>query len=327
MSMFVRAYLRASTSEQDAQRARDMLDRFAHEHNVIICNYYAENESGARLERPELFRLLNDSRPGDVLLIEDVDRLSRLKGDEWEKLKAIIRQRGVWVVAVNVPTTWQHLSPRANEFDSRMFAAINDMLLDMLAAIARRDYEQRRERQQQGITKAKAAGKYRGRQVNKPRYDAINRLLLSGSSWTQVQKTIGCSRSTISSAIKYAASQIEAKALSQTIVDSPTPRSMTLFVSIENGSKFTRGKKKTRELIDWFIEAEFEGQILDGNEYRIPLTAENDEQLKEQVEYLFSEINMIADVRNCMVIDCLLTNDQTRQGWDDCAGCWQCESA
>jgi len=218
MAMFVRAYLRASTSEQDAQRARNMLDRFAHEHNVIICNYYAENESGARLERPELFRLLNDSRPGDVLLIEDVDRLSRLKGDEWEKLKAIIRQRGVWVVAVNVPTTWQHLSPSANEFDSRMFAAINDMLLDMLAAIARRDYEQRRERQQQGIIKAKAAGKYRGRQINKVRYDAINRLLLSGSSWSQVPKTIGCSRSTISSAIKYAVSQNEV-----CIVDSPAP--------------------------------------------------------------------------------------------------------
>ncbi|MFB9087865.1 hypothetical protein ACFFW8_26660 [Erwinia tracheiphila] len=94
-------------------------------------------------------------------------------------------------------------------------------------------------------------------------------------------------------------------------------------MSIENGSKFTRGKKKTRELIDWFIEAEFDGQILGGNEYRIPLTAENDDQLKEQVEYLFSEINMIADDRNCLVIDCLLTNDQTRQGWDDCAGCWQ----
>lgn len=101
---------------------------------------------------------------------------------------------------------------------------------------------------------------------------------------------------------------------------------MTLFVSIENGSKFTRGKKKTRELIDWFIEAEFDGQILGGNEYRIPLTAENNEQLKEQVNYLFSEINMIADDRNCMIIDCLLTNDQTHQGWDDCAGCWQCDS-
>jgi hypothetical protein len=150
--------------------------------------------------------------------------------------------------------------------------------------------------------------------------------LLSGSSWTQVQKTIGCSRSTISSAIKYAASQIQAKTLVETPVASPAPRSMTLFVSIENGSKFTRGKKKTRELIDWFIEAEFDGQILGGNEYRIPLTAENNEQLKEQVDYLFSEINKIADDRNCMIIDCLLTNDQTHQGWDDCAGCWQCDS-
>ncbi len=34
-------------------------------------------------------------------------------------------------------------------------AAINDMLLDMLAAVARRDYEQRRERQRHGISKAK----------------------------------------------------------------------------------------------------------------------------------------------------------------------------
>lgn len=216
---------------------------FKYEHNVVICNYYAENESGAHLDRPELFRLLNDSRAGDVLLIEDVDRLSRLKGDEWEKLKAIIRQRGVWVVAVNVPTTWQHLSPKSNEFDNRMFAAINDMLLDMLAAIARRDYEQRRERQQQGIIKAKAAGKYRGRQINEARYDAINRLLLSGSSWSQVQKTIGCSRSTISSAIKYAERQNKVSPLLQ-ITDAPAPLSMTLFVSIENGSKFTRGKKK-----------------------------------------------------------------------------------
>ena len=204
MTYFVRAYLRASTLEQDAQRARGVLDRFALDRGVSICNYYAENESGAQLNRPELFRLLADSRPRDVLLVEDVDRLSRLKAGEWEKLKSIIRRQEVRVVAVNVPTTWQHLAPTQNEFDARMFGAINDMLLDMLAAIARRDYEQRRERQTQGIAKAKAVGKYRGRQINKGRYDAINRLLASGSSWSTVEKTIGCSRSTIASAVKYA---------------------------------------------------------------------------------------------------------------------------
>lgn len=206
MTAFIRAYLRASTSEQDAQRARTMLDRFSSDHQVVICNYYVENESGAHLNRPELFRLLSDSRPGDVLLVEDVDRLSRLAAGEWERLKSLIRERDVRVVAVNVPTTWQHLKPARSDFDARMVGAINEMLIDMLAAIARRDYDQRRERQSQGIAKAKAAGKYTGRRGDTDRYDAINRLLASNSSWSQVQRTIGCSRSTISAAIKHATS-------------------------------------------------------------------------------------------------------------------------
>ena len=246
MPHFIRAYLRASTNEQDAQRARGSLDRFAHEHGVIICNYYAENESGAHLKRPELFRLLADSRPSDILLVEDIDRLSRLANTEWENLKGIIRKREVRVVAVNVPTTWQHLSPIQNEFDARMFGAINDMLLDMLAAIARRDYEQRRERQKQGIEKARTAGKYRGRMVDLERYNAINRLLASGSSWNVVQKTIKCSRSTISSAIKYSSLAVSTQC-ADSEVESKKSVTIILWVHVENGSKFTRGKKTVRE--------------------------------------------------------------------------------
>ena len=197
---FVRAYLRASTSEQDASRALAAIDSFAEERGLNICNYYIENESGSRLDRPELFRLLKDCRHNDILLIEDVDRLSRLTGEDWNSLKKLIRQKDIRVMAINVPTTW--IASGSHDFDSRMFAAINDMLLDMLAAVARRDYEQRRERQRQGISKAKKEGRYKGRQANKERYDAINRLLDSGSSWSQVQKIMACSRGTISSAVK-----------------------------------------------------------------------------------------------------------------------------
>lgn len=197
---FVRAYLRASTSEQDASRALAAIDSFADERGLNICNYYIENESGSRLDRPELFRLLNDCRQNDILLIEDVDRLSRLTGEDWNSLKKLIRQKDIRVMAINVPTSW--IASASHDFDSRMFAAINDMLLDMLAAVARRDYEQRRERQRQGINKAQKEGKYKGRQVNQARYDAINRLLDSGSSWSQVQKIMACSRGTISSAVK-----------------------------------------------------------------------------------------------------------------------------
>jgi DNA invertase Pin-like site-specific DNA recombinase len=69
VQMFVRAYLRASTKEQDARRAKEDLRRFAKERGLKIAAYYTENESGASLNRPELFKLLEDSHPGDLLLI------------------------------------------------------------------------------------------------------------------------------------------------------------------------------------------------------------------------------------------------------------------
>ena len=56
--MFVRAYLRASTDEQDANRAREELKAFAAGRGLSVACWYVENESGAKLARPELFRLL-----------------------------------------------------------------------------------------------------------------------------------------------------------------------------------------------------------------------------------------------------------------------------
>ncbi|WOB37401.1 recombinase family protein [Xanthomonas hortorum] len=320
MTTFVRAYLRASTDEQDAQRARSGLDQFARDRGVRICNYYAENASGARLDRAELFRLLADSRPHDVLLVEDVDRLSRLGRAEWEKLKTLIRERAVRVVAVNVPTTWQHLAPLQNEFDARMFGAINDMLLDMLAAIARRDYEQRRQRQAQGIAKAKVAGKYRGRQIDRARYGAINRLLASGSSWSVVQKTVGCSRSTISQAVKHAKLSAQAP---RTELMAAASVAVILWLHVENGSKFTRGKKRVREEIDYLIATSHKSTKLSDTEYRLVIRYADDADLKQQIDDLLHEILHLADLRNCVVDDMSVKNEATGSFWDECDGGWK----
>src|SRR5450631_4757428 len=104
--MFVRAYLRASTSEQDASRAKEQLKAFVTDRGLTIAACYIENESGAKLARPELFRLLADSQPGDILLVEQVDRLSRLTAADWERLKADLTARRVRVVALDLPTSW-----------------------------------------------------------------------------------------------------------------------------------------------------------------------------------------------------------------------------
>ncbi|MGF0521841.1 recombinase family protein [Agrobacterium pusense] len=196
--MFVRAYLRASTKEQDANRAKSDLLAFAKERGLRIAASYVENESGASLQRPELFRLLSDSQPGDILLIEQVDRLSRLNAEDWEKLKNEIKSRQVRVVALDLPTSWSLMSSNADEFTMRMSEAINSMMLDMIAAIARKDYEDRRRRQMQGIAKAKDAGLYKGRPANDARNAAILKMLASGQSWNSIVAATGCSRSTLS---------------------------------------------------------------------------------------------------------------------------------
>lgn len=195
--MFIRAYLRASTKEQDAGRARAYLEVFAAERGLSVAATYVENESGASLQRPELFRLLADSRPGDVLLIEQVDRLSRLNAADWERLRTEIRQRQVKVVALDLPTSWQLAVAHADDFTARMAEAINGMLLDMLAAIARKDYEDRRRRQAQGIAKAKASGVYVGRPEDTKRNAAILDMLRDGRSWTSIIDATKCSRSTL----------------------------------------------------------------------------------------------------------------------------------
>jgi DNA invertase Pin-like site-specific DNA recombinase len=92
--------------------------------------------------------------------------------------------------------TW--LAP-ADDFTTRMLGAVNAMLLDMLAAIARKDYDDRRRRQAQGIAKAKAETPehYRGRPENTQRNAAIACLLGKGLSWSQIEASLGVSRPTI----------------------------------------------------------------------------------------------------------------------------------
>ncbi len=165
--MFVRAYLRASTFQQDASRARGALDAFAGEQGLRIAARYVENESGAKLHRPELFRLLDDCEAGDVLLVEQVDRLSRLTSPDWIKLRAAIDAKQVRIVALDLPTSWTLAAP-ADDFTGRMFAAVNNMMLDVLAAVARKDYEDRRRRQSEGTARAKAKGLYKGRPEKGP---------------------------------------------------------------------------------------------------------------------------------------------------------------
>lgn len=197
--MFIRAYLRASTDSQDASRAKGTLVQFAADNDHKIAAFYTENESGTKLHRPELFRLLDDSHDGDVLLIEQVDRLSRLSPDDWTSLKAIIAAKKVTVVSLDLATSHAALKPSQgqDDFAKGMISAVNGMLLDMLAVVARKDYEDRRRRQAEGIKKAKDREVYKGRQVDLALHNRIKECLDAGKSIRKTADIVGCAVSTV----------------------------------------------------------------------------------------------------------------------------------
>ncbi|OOE40050.1 resolvase [Salinivibrio kushneri] len=201
--MFIRAYLRASTQEQNAARAKASLIQFAEQHDQRIAAFYTENVSGATLHRPELMRLIAESGEGDIVLVEQIDRLARLKKQDWDTLKQKLAAKRLAIVSPELPTSWLALDKKDDTgFTDSILQAVNSMMLDMLAAVARKDYEDRRRRQNQGINKARSEGKYQGRQPDLKRRQHIASLLRSGHSYSEIQDILGCSRHLIASVAK-----------------------------------------------------------------------------------------------------------------------------
>ncbi|HDY8158164.1 recombinase family protein [Vibrio parahaemolyticus] len=175
--MYIFGYLRASTSDQNAKRAQSTLQKFVQDKGFRIAGWYIENESGASLQRPELLRLLDDAAKGDAIIIEQIDRLSRLDEKSWFTLKEMLHEKQLKVISLDLPTSHIAFSPQiTDEFTGSMIKAINSMMMDMLAAIARKDYQDRRRRQAEGIHKAKEEGKYRGRQADTDLHESIYQL-------------------------------------------------------------------------------------------------------------------------------------------------------
>ncbi|MCE8039282.1 recombinase family protein [Halomonas sp. MCCC 1A11062] len=201
--MFIRAYLRASTDDQNASRARSTLSGFIEDKGLKVAAWYTENASGTKVERTELARLINDAQYGDVLLVEQVDRLTRLSKPDWDRLKGAIQGAGLRVVSLDLPTSHAALRiSSSDDFTGRMLDAVNSMLMDMLAAVAHKDWEDRRRRQREGIELAKRDGRYKGRPVNEEVHARILELRRYGLSIRKTADIVGCGISTVQRAEK-----------------------------------------------------------------------------------------------------------------------------
>src|SRR5712671_1443419 len=141
--MAVIGYARVSTTDQDLSIQEAALKAAGCE--VIR----AEKRSGTTTAGREGLRtVLEFLRAGDVLMVTRIDRLARSIGDLQDIVRAI-RAKGAALKATEQPIDTS--------------TAAGKCFLDMLGVFAEFETNLRRERQLEGIAKAKAAGVYRGR--------------------------------------------------------------------------------------------------------------------------------------------------------------------
>lgn len=193
-------YLRASTKDQDANRAKTALKLFAAEKGLCIVGVYAENISGTKLNRPELLSLLFTAESGDVLLVESVDRLSRLSQPDWDTLKATIKAKGLRLVVADLPTS--HMLVEAKGITGQIMDVINNMLIDLMATMARLDQEKRVERIKQGLENKRAADQHwkpAGKGRNTAKWAEVQSLMLKHPTMSadQLAKLAGCGVATV----------------------------------------------------------------------------------------------------------------------------------
>jgi DNA invertase Pin-like site-specific DNA recombinase len=193
--MKVRIYVRASTKDQDAERA---LADLIYLSKAYASSYeaYVENYSGTKLDRPTLNRLLEEAQQGDILLVESVDRLSRLSQDDFLILKQRIKEKGLRLVVADLPTT--HAQQEGMTGD--ILRVINDMLIDLLATMAKLDNDKRKERIKQGLERS--GYKPTGKKADLNKHSRIKELNKKGLTKEEIAKAVGCGVATVYRVLK-----------------------------------------------------------------------------------------------------------------------------
>lgn len=172
-------YARTSSTDQKAGLEAQLRDL----EQAGCTKVFREEVSSVATNRPQLAALLEWVREGDTLVVTKLDRLARSVADLVSITAALkAKGAGLRILAMNLDTT----------------TPTGKLMLNLLGSIAEFERELMLERQREGIAKAKAEGKYTGRQPTaRSRAGEVMRLRALGKSAGDIVTELGISRASV----------------------------------------------------------------------------------------------------------------------------------
>ena len=172
-------YARTSTLEQKAGLEAQLLDLTA----AGVEKVFSEQLSSVDAERPQLEAVLDFVREGDVLVITKIDRVARSVANLCD-IEAKLHAKGASLKVLNPAIDTS--------------TPIGRLVFNMVGAIAQFEREIMLERQREGIAKAKAEGKYKGRAPTAmAKSEEALTLLKEGLGATEVARQLGIGRASV----------------------------------------------------------------------------------------------------------------------------------
>jgi DNA invertase Pin-like site-specific DNA recombinase len=265
-----------------------------------VKKIFEEKASGGRWDRPELHRMLDQLRAGDVIVVWKLDRLSRSLKDLlhiMEKIQAI------------------GASFRSITEDIDTTTAAGRMMMQIVGSFAEFERAMIRERTKAGLETARSEGRIGGRKpklTSPQKQEAITMVRSGKKTASEVARLFQVHPATISRLLEGVArtspiNVTNAKTLP--LEASPAEKSeltknivkIRLSLDIENNNKYVRGKKRARESVELMVLSDYDMKKLNEWEYHLIIPYETEAALEKEIYEIISRANSVADSRNCFI--------------------------
>lgn len=153
-------YHRTSTREQHLDRGIKEITAYCEQNQLELERIYTDQQTGKNFNRPRYQVLKEDVlRSGDELIITEVDRLGRNKQETLKELQ-YYKENNIRVKILELPTTLMDISRLDNSMAQMLMETVNNMLIELYAAMAQAEIEKKEKRQREGIEAKKNRGEW-----------------------------------------------------------------------------------------------------------------------------------------------------------------------